>query len=112
MISKDVLKRLWRRGQAKEVPRAISEDTTRLGAAAKRLLDDPVLRLAFELLEDDVVRAWGNTVVADREKREVLYHQLFALHQISVKLNALLGQANLLAAEEARRAENPELWAA
>lgn len=112
MIAKHLLQRLRRRHQAQDLPPTLAEDTTRLGQAAKRLLEDPVLRLAFELLEDDCIRNWRNTPASDKEARELWYWRLFALRDAEAKLRAIVGDANQLAAEDASRAEHPELWAA
>jgi hypothetical protein len=112
MISKAVLRRLWRRGLATEMPAAISQATTLLGHAAKRLLDDPVLALAFDLLEDEYIERWRNSAVEDAVRREEFYRMYFALLAVRARLQLLLNDASLLAAEEARRKENPELWAA
>lgn len=112
MISKAVLRRLWRRGLMSEAPAAIKEDTTLLGHAAKRLLDDPVLALAFDLLEDEYVERWRGSALGDTAQREELYRLYFALLAVRARLRLLLDDATLLAAEEARRKENPELWAA
>jgi hypothetical protein len=112
MIAKAVLRRLWRRGLATEVPTPVSQDTTLLGHAAKRLLDDPVLALAFDLLEDEYVERWRGSALGDTAQREELYRLYFALLAVRARLRLLLDDANLLAAEEARRKENPELWAA
>jgi hypothetical protein len=112
MIAKHLLQRLRRRHQAQDLPLSLAADTTRLGQAAKRLLEDPVLTLAFELLEDDFVANWRNTPAGDKEAREAWYWRLFALRDVEAKLRAIVGDANRLAAEEASRAEHPELWAA
>jgi hypothetical protein len=112
MIAKKIMQRLWRRGLAAEVSVAVAEDTTRLGQAAKRLLEDPVLQLAFDLLEDEYIERWRGSALGDADRREEHYRLYFALLAVRARLQNLLGDANLLAAEEARRAENPELWAA
>jgi hypothetical protein len=112
MIGKAILQRLWRRGQAAEMSVAVAEDTTRLGLAAKHLLDDPVLRLAFDLLEDEYIERWRRSPVGDAAAREECYRLHFALLAVRARLQNLLGDANRLAAEAALRAENPELWAA
>jgi hypothetical protein len=112
MIAKHLLQRLRRRHQAQDLPLSLAADTTRLGQAAKRLLEDPVLTLAFELLEDELIASWANTAGSDRERRDLWYWRLFALKDVQARLRLLLGDANRLAAEEASRAEHPELWAA
>jgi hypothetical protein len=112
VIAKEMLQRFWRRGQAQELPQAVAQDTTRLGYAAKRLLDDPVLQLAFDMLEDDFIERWKDTPLGEGDAREEWYRMLYALTELQAKLRGLLDNAQILEEEEARRAANPDLWAA
>src|SRR4030095_1232187 len=96
MIAKHLLQRLRRRHQAQDLPAALAEDTATLGQAGQKLLDDPVLTLACELLEDELIASWANTAGSDRERRELWYWRLFALKDVQARLRLLLGDANRL----------------
>jgi hypothetical protein len=78
-------------------------DKMQLGTHAKRLLDDPVMRLAFERMAADLTTTWLNTAAEEREKREDAYRMLRALDGLERKLRAFTGNATLIAAEQRRK---------
>ena len=111
MIGSALLARLWRRGQAQSLPEELARSTTRLGEAAQRLLDDPVLTLAFEALDDELLERWKTTKVSDYAGREMLYALHCALVETEAKLRDFVGDAARVAAEQARN-EQRGSWAA
>jgi len=100
MLGKQLLERLRRRGQAAELPPELAESTRLLGQHCERLLADPVLRLCFELLEEDFTVGFKGTTLGDREGREAWYRMLAALQELDAKLRAMLGDARRLEAEQ------------
>ena len=51
-------------------------------AHAERLLNDPLLKEAFEKLDDEFMRSWRQTSVNDTESRERIYSLCTALDAI------------------------------
>lgn len=88
-----------------EVPGARPPDKVQLGNHAKRLLDDPVMRLALEHVTADLMKTWRETAAEDREKREDAYRMLRALDGVEFKLRRFAGNAALIAAEQRRKDE-------
>lgn len=78
-------------------------DRSVLGEHAKRLLDDPVLTLAFDKLREDLAVAWRNTKADDTESRERAYFMQWALEGVRGKLQALLNDAKVIEAEQKRK---------
>lgn len=78
-------------------------DRRQLGAHAKRLIDDPVLALAFDRIERDLVDSLLNSTVGDTEAREAAYRLHWATEQLRAKLRAMLGDAKVIEAEQARQ---------
>jgi hypothetical protein len=111
MIGKELLARLRRRHQAQELPPAVAESATVLGAAAQRLLADPVLRLVFEMLEDDCIERWKATPIGGAAAREEWYRLYVALREVEAKLRGFVADAQMLESERQRREDNPD-WAA
>lgn len=96
----------WRyEPSAEEVPGAPPTDKVHLGNHAKRLLDDPVMRLAFEYVTTDLMKTWRETATEDAEKREDAYRMLRALDGVEFKLRRFAGNATLIAAEQRRKDE-------
>jgi hypothetical protein len=100
-MTRELWARLRRRGKAAELPRELAEDAIRLGDHAGRLLDDPVLRLAFELIEDDLVRALLSSPPGEAGEREQVYRLVYALREVEARLKAVLGDGRALAAQQA-----------
>lgn len=100
----------WGRSEPAEPEPAVAApaDRVQLGAVAKQLLSDPVLVLAFDLVAEDLVKEWRNSAVRDQETREAAYRMLWALEGAKQKLRAMLGNADLLLAEQRRRAAEEE----
>lgn len=100
-----IAKLLW--GRAEDAP----TDRMQLGAGARRLLDDPILALAFDLVERELIATILNSAVADREQREAAYRLHWAKEQVRAKLRGMLANAKLIEAE-AKRQEEAERLAA
>ena len=78
-------------------------DKTQLGAAAKRLLDDPVLALALGRIEEKLTQTWRNTTVGAVDEREAAYRLVWAIEHLRSELRAMVGNAKILEAEQQRR---------
>jgi hypothetical protein len=111
MITPRLFARLRRRGQG-QIPKEVAESATLLGEQAKRLLEDPVLQLAIDVLDDELAERWRSTRVGDEAGRETLYRLHCALREIEARLKSFLGDAEAIAIERARRDEQQEDWAA
>jgi hypothetical protein len=77
----------------------LNEDRDR-GAQAERLLRDPLLVEAFDVLENEFMQAWRQSAVADTEARERIYNLCQALEGVKGHLKTVvdtgkLAQANL-----------------
>jgi hypothetical protein len=83
-------------------------DRLQLGAHAKRLLDDPVLALAFDILTDDLAAAWRDSKIADDAKREDAYRMVKAIEAVKSRLQGLADNAKVLQAEQERREKEEE----
>lgn len=86
-----------------EAMRPAPVDRSQLGAQAKRLLDDPVLSLAFDSVERDLIATWRKTAVGHREQREEAYRLLWALEGVRARLTAFVGNAKVIDAEQKMR---------
>lgn len=80
-----------------------------LGNAAKRLMDDPVLKLAFARVERDLTGMWRQSAAGDRDGREVAYHQMAALAHVKAALTAFLGDAKVIEAERKRQEADEQM---
>ena len=65
-------------------------DKIRIGAAAKRLLNDPVLRTALDGMKGDVIRRMEQTDGLDGGEMEELYRMLRTLKSFEHKLTNLI----------------------
>lgn len=81
----------------------VPTDRSQLGAHAGRLLEDPVLALALDMIEADLVHRIMNSVVGAAEQREAAYRLHWAKEQLRTKLRTLLGNAKVLEEEQRRR---------
>ena len=57
---------------------------------AKRLLEDEVLKEAFDQVEQDIFFEWRNTASAEHNKRSDLFHTLEGLERLKARLRAIL----------------------
>lgn len=87
--------------EAADLIRGLARDKIALGNQARRLLDDPVLQLAFQDAEAEAVRQWkgGKTP----EARERAYHMHVALEEVKARLHSYLGNVTLLEGDRKRR---------
>lgn len=81
-------------------------DKTLLGIHAERLLNDPVLHLAFERVEQGLVNTWKASAGVDVDGRERCHNELRALGRVKGELMRFLGDKKLVEAEhKAKQAE-------
>jgi len=78
----------------------VPEPAEERGRRARSLLDDPVLAQSFERLERDLIAAWRQSPLRDREAREQHYQRLLALDALRRELRLLVEEGAL---EERRR---------
>lgn len=78
-------------------------DRAVLGAHAKALVHDPVLSLAFERVERDLIATWRATQLGDSDSREACYDEVWALEAVKAKLRAFMGDLQLIQAEQKRK---------
>lgn len=71
------------------------EDKAQLGVAAQRLLEDPVLKLAFDRLERKLTDSWRRSQVGDHKAREAAYRMLWATEGLKAELRAMIGTGRL-----------------
>ncbi len=57
---------------------------------AKRLLEDEVLKEAFEQVEHDIFFEWKTTAPSEHSKRSDLFHTLEGLERLKARLRAIL----------------------
>lgn len=74
-------------------------DRALLGAHAKRLLDDPVLTLAFEKVDKELVNAFRRSAPAEERQRTAIYAEMWALKQVEQHLRVFFGNLQLIEAE-------------
>lgn len=67
-------------------------------AAAKRLLDDPVLQEALESVREQAVKAWGATAARDTEGREWAWLTVKNVERITAALQAMVDDGKIAAA--------------
>ena len=79
----------------------------RLGEHAKRLMADPVLLMAFDLVSKKLRDTWAASAPADTEGRERVHAELRGLGRVRGELLAMIGDVKLLEAEEKRREAEP-----
>ena len=70
-------------------------DVVVLGAEAQRLLDDPVLKLAYQRVADKLLATFKNSSPAQVAEREEAYRLYWALEALRGELNAMIGAAKL-----------------
>lgn len=86
-----------------EPPPTLTTDRSALGEHAKRLRDDPVLKLAFDKLREDLTAEMLRTKADEPEKRERGYLMIWALEGVRTKLQTLLDDAKVIEAEQKRK---------
>ena len=60
------------------------------GAAAERLLNDPIIQEVFEKLESHYNNAWVSSGLEDTQKRETMFLALRALGEFKLELESLI----------------------
>lgn len=78
-------------------------DKALLGAQARRVLADPVLALAFDRIERDLIEGWRRTAVGDQQAREAAYSLVWAVQEVKSRLQNFCNNAKALEAEEKRK---------
>lgn len=76
-------------------------DKKELGTYAKQLLEDPVLHLALERVEENLVRTWKASDPSDEEGRERIYAAYQGMQRFKGELHRMIANAS-----EALRAEH------
>lgn len=72
-------------------------DEIALAEEAQRLLENPVLLLAFQRIEDGLLRSIKNSAPADLSVREEAYRLHWATEQLKAELRALVGAGRIKA---------------
>jgi len=98
-----IAKLLWSR-----TPAEIPTDRRQLGMQGKRLLEDPVLALALDRIDRDLIETILGSAVSDTEAREAAYRLHWAKEQLRTQLALILGDAKVLEAEDRRAQERDE----
>lgn len=82
-------------------------DAIRDGQEAERLLNDPLLLHAFELIEKDIQDQWLNSPARDVDGREKLHLMTKLLHRLKGQLQSVVenGQIMQRALEQSRATE-------
>jgi hypothetical protein len=79
------------------------EQEAQRGQDAKRLLDDPLLKEAFDAIEQEFVDQWKKAPVRDVEGREKLWLMLQLLNKVHSHLEAVMASGRLAEATLAQR---------
>lgn len=92
-----------RTGDYRAAAEAAPEDKTQLGIHAERLLNDPVLSLAFERVGEKLADTWRGSSAADAEGRERVHAEYRALQRVRGELMAYLGDKKVIEADRKRQ---------
>lgn len=57
---------------------------------AKRLLEDDILKEAFDAVERDIFEEWRMSVINDNDARSDMFHTLKGLERLKARLQAIL----------------------
>lgn len=76
---------------------------------AQRLLDDPLLKEAFEAAEAEYIKQWRSSPVRDTEGREHLYVMLRSLERVKGHLESLAATGKLIDAQREQQKEQSRL---
>lgn len=84
------------------------------GEQAKRIIEDPMVREALDLIRDNLIGAWKKSKVADKEVREEAYRMLHALEEferyfLTVMQTGKLAEHQLSTIEKAKQ-KVANLW--
>jgi len=86
---------------------------TEKAAQAQRLLDDPMLKDAFNGLEEAYISAWRSTTIDDVTGREKLFLAINVVGKVRDHLRIIVDNGKLASAELkalARTAERQKSW--
>lgn len=70
-------------------PHTQTEEAIRRGREAQRVMDEPLLKEAFEKVAADITGLWATTAPGDAAAREQLYMKLRALQDVREHLRAV-----------------------
>src|SRR3954464_14304403 len=73
----------------------VPEDQGQLGAAARQLLDDPVLHEALDRVQTKLIDAWRNTAPGETMARDEAYRMYWSLEQFKSELRVMIANAGL-----------------
>lgn len=73
-------------------------DAATRSAAAKRLLDDPMLQEVFGNVRDAAIEAWVRTASADVQQRETAWLTVKVVDRVKAELEAVVTNGKIAAA--------------
>lgn len=73
-------------------------DAERRAERAKSLLNDDVLKEAFDLIEADCIARWKGCTALAHRKREKLWFELKAIESLKAKLQTAVSDGRMIAA--------------
>jgi len=78
----------------------------KLGADARRLLDDPVLVEALDRIEARLLETWRGSEALDEAGREACFRMTWAIREFRAELRRMLGDSRMLERERERQRAN------
>lgn len=79
------------------------EQEAQRGQDAKRLLEEPLLKEAFETIEQELIEQWKQAPARDVEGREKLWLMLHLLNKVHGHLESVMASGQLAQATLAQR---------
>ena len=80
------------------------EQEVQRGQDAKRLLEEPLLQEAFEVIEQEIMEKWKTAPARDVDGREKLWMMLHLLGRVRSHLESVMASGHLAEATLAQRA--------
>lgn len=80
----------------------MTSDAEVRAAAAKRLIEDPLLKEAFAAVRQGAIDAWASTGAGDSEAREVAWMTVKVLDRIEGELASVIANGRIAAARVQR----------
>lgn len=78
-----------------EIKEPAPTDRQQLAEHARRLLEDPVLRLALERIQTDLTARWRQTQTGDTRGREAAYRMWWAVEEFRGELRKMIGASRI-----------------
>jgi hypothetical protein len=76
---------------------ARTQELLRQAEEARRVMDNPAFTRAFDKLEAEYTKSWGNTTPDEHAKRDVIYYRLQGLREARADLQRALNGEKVLA---------------